>query len=324
MCKGAGWNGRMDNTILRAGTKQESKSKWEVSASADFSLSLSLYKNYLILTKTLQFQTIGFWTHVHVRFCWGIREGRHPESRTLHPQSHLIPIWKGYKGFKCHIHLPFASPAAHSPWSHVHHRHTFQPNRKLLCGHDAPHVRCIVASAAGMVLCTAEVPIVSKPAQVRNKEQGEEIPPQCWSQKGMWGSLESEWFYCFHISLLKSPKILAAKPAYALRKGIWTSPAAASKAAAGLRAQPLPWHTDLMICAVQGIKCLKKLALLRRPCSSCISVLSFVRGWDWLWGGQEEPDGSINKRHLGELAELTAQQDPCLAVKTFLHVQRCS
>lgn len=79
-----------------------------------------------------------------------------------------------------------------------------------------------------------------------------------------------------------------------------------------------------MICAVQGIKCLKKLALLRRPCSSCISALSFVPDWGWLWGGQEEPDDSINKRHLRELAELTAQQDPCLAVKTFLHVQRCS
>lgn len=123
---------------------------------------------------------------------------------------------------------------------------------------------------------------------------------------------------------LKKPWDLGSHTGCVRREGMWISPAAALKTAASPGAQPLLWLGDLMICAVQGIKCLKKLALLRRPRSSCISVLSFVPGWDWLWGGQEEPDDSINKKHLGEWAELTAQQDPCLAVKTFLHVERRS
>lgn len=59
-----------------------------------------------------------------------------------------------------------------------------------------------------------------------------------------------------------------------------------------------------MIYTVQGIKCLKKLTLLRRPCSSCISVPSFVWVWDWLWVGQEEPGGSIN-----EILERVSQTD---------------
>lgn len=98
---------------------------------------------------------------------------------------------------------------------------------------------------------------------------------------------------CFPISFSKSPRILAAK--LCTKEGNLTSPAAASKAAVILRAQSLYWHTDLMICTAQGIKCFKKLTLLRRPCSSCISVPSFVWGWEWLWEGQEEPDGSINE-----------------------------
>lgn len=252
------------------------------------------------------------------------------QSRALHPQSHLIPTWKGYTGFKCHMLPPSASPPASTVWSHIRHRHAFQPHGKLLCAHNDPDGKCIGACAVGIVLWTAEVPMVFKPDQVRNKKQGEENPCSVLEPEGDVGLpgfrviLLLSLILCFAISLLKSPKILAGKPGCALRRGIWISPAAASKAAASLRAQPLRWHTDLMICSVQGIKCLKKLALLRRPCSSCISVPSFVWGWDWLWGGQEDADGSINKRHLGELAELTAQQDPCLAVKTFLHVQRCS
>ena len=77
-----GWT----NSILRAESKQQSKSKREVSASADFTKSAPLYKNYPMLTKTHQFQTMGlvrcFQTHVHVCFCWGIREGGHPEQGT--------------------------------------------------------------------------------------------------------------------------------------------------------------------------------------------------------------------------------------------------
>ena len=97
------------------------------------------------------------------------RVGTH--SRALHPQSHLIPAWKYYMGFKCHMLPPSTSPAASSAWSHIHHRHPFQPNGKRLCGHDTPDGKCIGACAVRTVLCTAQVLLVSKPAQVRNKEQ---------------------------------------------------------------------------------------------------------------------------------------------------------
>lgn len=101
---------------------------------------------------------------------------------------------------------------------------------------------------------------------------------------------------------LKKPQDLGSQTRLCTKEGNLTSPSTASKAAVILRAQPLYWHTDLMIYTVQGIKCFKKLTLFRRARSSCISVPSFVWGWDWLWGGQEEPDGSINET-LGRVSQ---------------------
>lgn len=129
---------------------------------------------------------------------------------------------------------------------------------------------------------------------------------------------------CFLISLSKSPRILAAKPGCALRKGNLTSSAAASKAAVILRAQSLYWHTALMIYTVQGIKCFKKLTLFRRPRSSYISVPSFVWGWDWLWGGQEEPDGSINET-LGSVSQTDSSTRSMFSCQNILPcTERCS
>ena len=72
----------------------------------------------------------------------------------------------------------------------------------------------------GIVLCTAEVSIVSKPDQVRNKEQGEEIPCSVLQPEGDVGLpgfraiLLLSLVLCFAISLLKSPKILAQTRLY--------------------------------------------------------------------------------------------------------------
>lgn len=102
----------------------------------------------------------------------------------------------------------------------------FPATQNLLCGHNAPDGKCIAACAAGIVPCTAEVPKVSKPDQVRNKEQGEEIPCSALEPEvgvglpGFRAILLLSLILCFAISLLKSPKILAAKPGCALRKGI--------------------------------------------------------------------------------------------------------
>lgn len=53
MCNGAVRNRRMHPTtcILRTGSRQESKSKCEASASANFTESAPPYKNYPMLTK---------------------------------------------------------------------------------------------------------------------------------------------------------------------------------------------------------------------------------------------------------------------------------
>lgn len=108
-----------------------------------------------------------------------------------------------------------------------------------------------------------------------------------WMLPGFRAILLLSIVLCFAISLLKSLKILAVKSGHALRKRIWISSAAASKADTSLRVQPLHWHIDLMICTAQGIICLKKLSLLGRPRLSCISLLFFVWGCNWLWGGQK-------------------------------------
>lgn len=127
-------------------------------------------------------------------------------------------------GFKCHTLPHSASPPASSAWSHVHHRHTFQPNGKLLCGHDTPDGKRIGACAVGIMLCTAEVSMASKPDQARNKEQGEEIPCLALKPEGDAGlpgfraTLLLSPVLCFAISLLKSPHILAAKPGCAPRR----------------------------------------------------------------------------------------------------------
>lgn len=74
-----------------------------------------------------------------------------------------------------------------------------------------------------IVLCIAEVPMVSKPDQVRNKEQ-EEIPCLALEPErdeglpGFRAILLLSLVLCFATSLLKSPKILATKPHCALRK----------------------------------------------------------------------------------------------------------
>lgn len=107
-----GWT----NSTLRAGSKQESKTKGEASVSADFTEQFPLYRNYPMLTKTSSF-SLWDWSdtsrHTHVCVCVfliGHQEGQAPraEHYTLNVtfDSHMEGVYGVSKSRDPPFHFP--------------------------------------------------------------------------------------------------------------------------------------------------------------------------------------------------------------------------